>query len=111
MEALEPVISAETISFHHGTFQAYVDLAHPSASEGCSFGKEPKVMFISLMQEKRNQRVHYPQGPLHRGMQPLLLSLLHFGKLGPSKVPLGGYRLRWTLVDDVSVGWDHPLDL
>ena len=40
-------------------------------------GKEPKVMFISLMQEKRNQRVHYPQGPLHRGMQPLLLSLLH----------------------------------
>ena len=27
-------------------------------------------LFISLMQEKRNQRVHYPQGPLHRGMQP-----------------------------------------
>ena len=26
-------------------------------------------MFISLMQEKRNQRVHYPQGPLDRGMQ------------------------------------------
>ena len=26
-------------------------------------------LFISLMQEKRNQRVHYPQGPLHRGMQ------------------------------------------
>ena len=25
--------------------------------------------FISLMQEKRNQRVHYPQGPLDRGMQ------------------------------------------
>ena len=26
-------------------------------------------LFISLMQEKRNQRVHYPQGPLQRGMQ------------------------------------------
>ena len=26
-------------------------------------------LFISLMQEKRNQRVHYPQGPLDRGMQ------------------------------------------
>ena len=34
-------------------------------------------LFISLMQEKRNQRVHYPQGPLQRGMQPLRLSLLH----------------------------------
>ena len=27
------------------------------------------ILFISLMQEKRNQRVHYPQGPLDRGMQ------------------------------------------
>ena len=36
----------------------------------CSFRKEPKGnLFISLMQEKRNQRVHYPQGPLQRGMQ------------------------------------------
>lgn len=33
------------------------------------FEKNQKVMFISLMQEKRNQRVHYPQGPLDRGMQ------------------------------------------
>ena len=46
--------------------------------EGCSFGERTKRgLFISLMQEKRNQRVHYPQGPLQRGMQPLLLSLLH----------------------------------
>ena len=37
------------------------------------------------MQEKRNQRVHYPQGPLQRGMQPLRLSLLHLGILDPSK--------------------------
>ena len=35
------------------------------------------LLFISLMQEKRNQRVHYPQGPLDRGMQPLRLSLRH----------------------------------
>ena len=42
-------------------------------------------LFISLMQEKRNQRVHDPQGPLQRGMQPLRLSLLHLGILDPSK--------------------------
>ena len=57
-------------------------------------------LFISLMQEKRNQRVHYPQGPLQRGMQPLLLSLLHFGKLRPSKVWLGfiDYAKRWSII-------------
>ena len=73
-------------------WQAFTGVCLPLM--GVLLGKEPKVMFISLMQEKRNQRVHYPQGPLQRGMQPLLLSLLHFGKLGPSKVPLGFYRLR-----------------
>ena len=46
------------------------------------------------MQEKRNQRVHYPQGPLQRGMQPLRLSLLHLGKLEPSKVRLGFLKSR-----------------
>ena len=66
---------------------------------------------IELWRENEPKEGCYLQGPLQRGMQPLLLSLLQFGKLGPSKVPLGGYRLRWTLVDDVSVGWDHPLDL
>ena len=93
-------------------------------------------LFISLMQEKRNQRVHYLQGPLnvvdschdsakqaslmalaaprvHRGMQPLRLSLLHScvplvasdqrsseGKLGPSKVPLVfiDYAGRWSII-------------
>ena len=64
--------------------------------DGCSFGKEPKVMFFfSLTPRKMNQKEGcYPQGPLQRGMQPLLLSLLYLGKLGPSKVPLGFNRLR-----------------
>ena len=37
----------------------------------CVIGGYPRTpfLFISLMQEKRNQRVHYPQGPLDRGMQ------------------------------------------
>ena len=38
----------------------------------CPFGKRSKgILFISLMQEKRNQRVHYLQGPLDRGMQKI----------------------------------------
>ena len=43
-------------------------------------------LFISLMQEKRNQRVHYPQGPLQRGMQKIFRrdrrKILGFGKPG-----------------------------
>ena len=35
---------------------------------GC-YRRGDLFLFISLMQEKRNQRVHYPQGPLDRGMQ------------------------------------------
>ena len=34
-------------------------------------------------------------------MQPLRLSLLHYGKLRPSKVWLDFFRLRWTLVDNM----------
>ena len=45
-------------------WQAFTGVCLPLM--GVLLGKEPKVMFISLMQEKRNQRVHYPQGPLQR---------------------------------------------
>ena len=70
--------------------------------DGCSFGKEPKVMFFfSLTPRKMNQKEGcYPQGPLQRGMQPLLLSLLHFGILDPSKGRdvFIDYAERWSIV-------------
>ena len=41
------------------------------------------LIYVTLLQKES-----LFQWALQRGMQPLLLSLLHFGKLGPSKVPL-----------------------
>ena len=45
----------------------------------CSFEKRTKrgLFIFSHAREKGTKRVRYPQGPLHRGMQPLLLSLRH----------------------------------
>ena len=57
-----------------------------------------------LRREERSKEASTPSkaSPYMGRMQPLRLSLLHLGKLGPSKVPLGFYRLRWTLVDYMS---------
>ncbi len=54
--------------------------------------------------------MHYPQGPLQRGMQPLRLSLLHLGILDPSQGRddfFIDYAGRWSI--NMSVGSDHPL--
>ena len=62
---------------------------------------KPLFLFISSdSRRKRTKEDCYPQGPLHRGMQPLRLSLLHLGKLGPSKVPLVfiDYAKRWSII-------------
>ena len=67
----------------------------PSARELCSLGlsKNPNPFFIRIpnfLWRRESSKETFPQPrPSPKGrMQPLLLSLLHFGKLGPSKVPL-----------------------
>ena len=87
------------------------------ASEGCSLWKEPKVMFISFGAKETNQRKHSPhQGLPSRGgcnrsscRSYTNVSSTHHrvGMFLSTTLDVG----RLTLVDDVSVGWDHPLDL